>query len=76
MLDGIQNAEDPNIPSNARDLLIASQESWELYRDTTCELETSLAFGGEGTPLTYATCLRRLTAARVNDLKVLLQEDE
>ena len=75
MLDGTQRSMDPENPTLARDLLVASQESWEAYREATCELESHLFFGGEGTALAYADCLHRLTEARARDFRVLLQEE-
>ena len=75
MLDGVQKSMDPENLTKARDLLVASQEAWEAYREATCELETHLYFGGDGTPLVYAECLHRLTQARARDFRILLQEE-
>ena len=75
VVDGYQSSMQPENPEKARDLLVASQEAWEAYREATCELETHLYFGGAGTPLAYAECLHRLTESRAEDLRVLLQEE-
>lgn len=75
VVDGYQGSMQPDDPEKARDLLVTSQEAWEVYREATCALETHLYFGGDGAALGYAQCLHRLTEARAKDLKVLLQEE-
>ena len=75
-VDGIQASMEPQSPNAARDLLVESQEAWEVYREAACRLESHLYFGGEGTALAYATCLHRLTESRARDLRILLQEEE
>ena len=76
MVDGVQASMAPDDPKAARALLVESQEAWEAYRRATCDLEQHLYFGGDGTALAYSECLNRVTEARVEDLKVLLQESD
>ena len=74
-LDAYQTANEPERPTEARDLLVASQEAWEAYREAACKLESHLFYGGDGASLAFASCLKRLTEQRNQDLRIILQED-
>ena len=73
-VDAYERAATPEDAGDGRDMLIASQEAWEVYRREACALESHLYFGGPGAGLAMGTCLYRITAARNHDLRVVLEE--
>lgn len=74
-VEGYEEAMDPEYAGEARRMLVDGHQAWQTYRAETCDLEARMFFGGEGASLAYATCLARLTEARVQDLRVLLEDD-
>lgn len=75
IVDAYEASAAPEDTGKGREMLVESQEAWEVYRRQTCALETHLYFGGEGRSLAMGNCLKRLTAARNHDLRVVLEED-
>ncbi len=74
-IEGYEGAETPQDVGVGRAMLVEAQEAWEVYRRASCGLETHLYFGGDGRSLAMGTCLKRITAARNRDLRVLLEEE-
>lgn len=74
-VDAYEEAMDPEHVGEARRMLVEGHQGWQTYREETCNLEARLYFGGEGASLAYATCLARLTDARLQDLRILLEDD-
>lgn len=74
-VDAYEVAMEPEDAGEARRMLVDGHQAWQTYRAETCDLEARLYFGGEGASLAYATCLARITQARVQDLRVLLEDD-
>jgi uncharacterized protein YecT (DUF1311 family) len=52
--------------------LIASERAWITYRDTSCNLESTLMLGGTGEGTVYGHCLYVRTKQRVLDLQGIL----
>lgn len=57
------------LPQSDRPALIEAQESWLAYRDSNCDFEASLFEGGSMQPLTYYSCLERMTDERIEVLQ-------
>ncbi|MEL7105545.1 MAG: lysozyme inhibitor LprI family protein [Pseudomonadota bacterium] len=74
-VEAYEAAMDPDRKGEVRAMLVDGHQAWQTYREETCNLEARLYFGGEGASLAYATCLARLTEARLEDLRVLLEEE-
>jgi uncharacterized protein YecT (DUF1311 family) len=49
--------------------LIASERAWIIYRDTSCNLESTSMLGGTGETNVYGHCLYVKTKQRVLDLQ-------
>lgn len=56
------------LPSRA-DLLRDAQRKWIPYRDATCSVESTAAYGGTLQNQIYFECLERLTKLRTVDLR-------
>jgi uncharacterized protein YecT (DUF1311 family) len=54
--------------------LTRAQAAWIRFRDLECELESSSARGGSAYAAVHNVCLSRLTTARIEDLKRLMQD--
>jgi uncharacterized protein YecT (DUF1311 family) len=52
--------------------LIASERAWMTYRDTSCNLESTLMLGGTGEGNVYGHCLYVKTKQRVLELQGIL----
>jgi uncharacterized protein YecT (DUF1311 family) len=50
-------------------LFITAETAWANFRDAECKFAASATAGGSIYPLVVNTCLDRLTALRVKDLK-------
>lgn len=74
-VEAYEEAMDPENAGAARRMLVDGHQAWQTYKQETCDLEARLYFGGEGASLAYASCLARLTKARLADLRVLLEDD-
>ena len=57
------------LPQSDRPALIEAQEAWLTYRDDNCDFEASLFEGGSIQPLTYYSCLERMTDERIEVLQ-------
>ncbi|MEB3212692.1 MAG: lysozyme inhibitor LprI family protein [Leptolyngbyaceae bacterium] len=62
------------IPDARREKLIAAEQAWIQYRDTTCEFERSQYEGGSIEPMIYHSCMARLTQDQTLLLKSYLDE--
>ncbi len=74
-IDAYESAMDPDAPGSARAMLVDGHQAWQTYREETCNLEARLYFGAPGASLAYARCLARLTEHRLEDLRVVLEEE-
>jgi uncharacterized protein YecT (DUF1311 family) len=50
-------------------LLVAAEEAWIKYRDTSCAFSRSRVEGGSIMPMVYLNCLERLTKERTQELE-------
>ncbi|MEO0545453.1 MAG: lysozyme inhibitor LprI family protein [Pseudomonadota bacterium] len=68
---------DANIPEGERisDQLLAAQRAWIQYRDGQCNAEGAQYYGGSIRPLIVNTCITRMTEARTQELRTMLQEN-
>jgi uncharacterized protein YecT (DUF1311 family) len=57
------------------DTLLAGQRAWLIYRDKQCLLESFEMRGGSAAPMIYSGCLERVTRARLDQLKSLIETD-
>lgn len=53
------------------DELRVAQRAWIAFRDAACGVEAAVWEGGSMAPLIHATCMTRLTRARIADLQIL-----
>ena len=56
---------------DVKNLLVAAQRSWRLYRDNQCRAFTSLVRGNTDPSRWRSSCLARLTKARLSELREL-----
>ena len=62
-------AKDMDVKPDAQlDLLKDAQRKWIEFRDASCSLEDSLAFGGTATEGYSSSCICALSYERINDL--------
>ena len=54
-------------------LLVAAQLAWIRFRDAQCELERSIEAGGSLSTTSHLECVRRLSSAREQELRVVQQ---
>jgi len=57
-------------------LFVAAQRAWLPFRDAECKFAAAGVTGGSIYPTIYASCLERLTIARVADFKIYLACEE
>ena len=50
-------------------LFVTAETAWANFRDAECKFASSASAGGSSYPMVVNSCLQRLTAARVKDLK-------
>lgn len=63
----------PKLPASRRQRLIAAQQAWIRFRDTSCDFETTAVAGGTMAPMIYGGCLARVTEQRIKDLQNYLE---
>ena len=56
------------------DTLLAGQRAWLTYRDQHCRSEGYTMRGGSAEPMVASQCKAKLTRARTEQLKDLMQE--
>ncbi len=57
---------------DGEEMLRDAQRAWIAFRDAACDLEALSTEGGSMQPLIFASCLERLTWARIDDLDYFL----
>ncbi|BCL35563.1 lysozyme inhibitor LprI family protein [Nostoc sp. MS1] len=65
----------PKLKRPRQQKLIAAQQAWIKFRDTSCEFERSGYEGGSIAPSVYLNCLEKLTKQRTQQLQEYLQPD-
>ena len=55
--------------STLGDKVLTAQRAWLTFRDAACDSEAAVFEGGSLAPLIHATCMTRLTEARIRDLE-------
>lgn len=59
-----------------KEALKQAELAWIKYRDLVCDYEADQYAGGSMSGLVYNSCLKRITTARLVDLKRYLEEAE
>jgi uncharacterized protein YecT (DUF1311 family) len=54
------------------DTLLAGQRAWLTYRSQQCLAESFAMRGGSGAPMVHSLCMSRITRARIEELKHLV----
>lgn len=65
----------PKLDRSRKQKLIAAQQAWIKFRDTTCEFERSEYEGGSIAPTIYFACLENTTNDRTQQLQEYLKSD-
>jgi len=65
----------PKLQRSRKQKLIAAQQAWIKFRDSSCEFESSQYEGGSIAPSVYLNCLEKLTQQRTQELQEYLQPD-
>nr|WP_242044813.1 lysozyme inhibitor LprI family protein [Anabaena azotica] len=65
----------PKLERPRQQKLIAAQQAWIKFRDSSCEFERSAYEGGSIAPSVYVICLERLTKQRTQQLQEYLKPD-
>ncbi|MCF2151293.1 lysozyme inhibitor LprI family protein [Desmonostoc muscorum LEGE 12446] len=65
----------PKLDRTRKQKLIAAQQAWIKFRDTTCEFERSEYEGGSIAPTIYFGCLENTTKDRTQQLQEYLKSD-
>lgn len=65
----------PTLERYRKQKLIAAQQAWIKFRDTTCEFERSRYEGGSIAPTIYFGCLENTTKLRTQQLQEYLKSD-
>lgn len=65
----------PKLDRSRKQKLIAAQQAWIKFRDTTCEFERSEYEGGSIAPTIYFGCLENTTNDRTQQLQEYLKSD-
>ncbi|MBD2410039.1 hypothetical protein FACHB389_07620 [Nostoc calcicola FACHB-389] len=65
----------PKLDRTRKQKLIAAQQAWIKFRDTTCEFERSEYEGGSIAPTIYFGCLENTTKERTQQLQEYLKSD-
>jgi uncharacterized protein YecT (DUF1311 family) len=68
----LESKLDPSGKSKLRD----AQRAWIAFRDSQCAYERSREDGGTLAPVLEASCLKRLTGQRVQDLRQMLGAEQ
>lgn len=65
----------PKLALPRQQKLIAAQQAWIKFRDSSCEFERSAFEGGSIAPSIYLNCLETVTKQRLQQLQEYLQTD-
>ncbi|MFN6561818.1 MAG: lysozyme inhibitor LprI family protein [Nostoc sp. ChiSLP01] len=65
----------PKLDRTRKQKLIAAQQAWIKFRDTTCEFERSEYEGGSIAPTIYFGCLENTTKERTQQLQEYLKSE-
>ena len=63
----------PKLERSRKQKLVAAQQAWIKFRDTSCEFERSGYEGGSIAPTIYFSCLEKTTQQRTQQLQEYLQ---
>lgn len=55
------------------DTLLAGQRAWLIWRDKQCLLESFEMRGGSAAPMIHSGCFERITRARLEQLRALVE---
>jgi uncharacterized protein YecT (DUF1311 family) len=65
----------PKLQGSRQQKLIAAQQAWIKFRDSSCQFETSRYEGGSIAPTIYLACLEKITKQRTQQLQEYLKPD-
>ena len=66
----------PKLSAARKQKLIAAQQAWIKFRDSSCEFERSAYEGGSMAPMIYGFCLADVTEQRTKDLQRYLEDSD
>ena len=66
----------PKLSAARKQKLIAAQQAWIKFRDSSCEFERSAFEGGSIAPMIYSNCLADVTEQRTKDLRRYLKDSD
>lgn len=66
----------PKLSAARKQKLIAAQQAWIKFRDSSCEFERSAFEGGSIAPMIYGFCLANVTEQRTKDLRRYLEDSD
>ena len=66
----------PKLSAARKQKLIAAQQAWIKFRDSSCEFERSAFEGGSIAPMIYGFCLADVTEQRTKDLQRYLEDSD
>ncbi|CAO5017583.1 Lysozyme inhibitor LprI-like N-terminal domain-containing protein [Microcystis aeruginosa] len=66
----------PKLSAARKQKLIAAQQAWIKFRDSSCEFERSAYEGGSIAPMIYSNCLANVTEQRTKDLRRYLEDSD
>jgi uncharacterized protein YecT (DUF1311 family) len=66
----------PKLSAARKQKLIAAQQAWIKFRDSSCEFERSAYEGGSMAPMIYGFCLADVTEQRTKDLRRYLEDSD
>ena len=66
----------PKLSAARKQKLIAAQQAWIKFRDSSCEFERSAYEGGSLAPMIYGNCLAAVTEQRTKDLRRYLEDSD
>jgi uncharacterized protein YecT (DUF1311 family) len=66
----------PKLSAARKQKLIAAQQAWIKFRDSSCEFERSAYEGGSIAPMIYGFCLADVTEQRTKDLRRYLEDSD
>ena len=66
----------PKLSAARKQKLIAAQQAWIKFRDSSCEFERSAYEGGSLAPMIYGFCLANVTEQRTKDLRRYLEDSD
>lgn len=66
----------PKLSAARKQKLIAAQQAWIKFRDSSCEFERSAYEGGSIAPMIYGFCLANVTEHRIKDLRRYLEDSD